>query len=58
MGKIVVGIAGWRYQPWRGVFYPAGLSQDRELAFASRALQSIELNGSFYALQKPASYAA
>jgi len=58
MGKIYIGISGWRYVPWRGVFYPKKLAQARELEFASRALPSIELNGSFYALQKPASYAA
>ncbi|QYF95532.1 DUF72 domain-containing protein [Massilia sp. PAMC28688] len=58
MGKIYIGISGWRYEPWRGVFYPDDLRQDDELAFASRQLPSIELNGSFYALQKPASYAA
>lgn len=58
MGKIYIGISGWRYVPWRGVFYPEGLKQDEELAYASRALPSIELNGSFYALQRPESYAA
>ena len=58
MGKIYIGISGWRYEPWRGVFYPEDLTQDRELEYASRALPSIELNGSFYALQKPDSYAA
>lgn len=58
MGKVYIGISGWRYPPWRGVFYPKGLRQADELAFASRALPSIELNGSFYALQRPASYAA
>lgn len=58
MGNIYIGISGWRYEPWRGVFYPEDLKQDDELAFASRALPSIELNGSFYALQKPDSYAA
>jgi uncharacterized protein YecE (DUF72 family) len=57
-GKIYIGISGWRYAPWRGVFYPAGLAQDRELAYASRHLPTIEINGSFYALQRPASYAA
>ena len=57
MGKIYIGISGWRYEPWRGVFYPDDLRQDDELAYASRALPSIELNGSFYALQKPDSYA-
>ncbi len=56
--KIYIGISGWRYEPWRGVFYPDDLKQDDELAYASRALRSIEINGSFYALQKPDSYAA
>jgi uncharacterized protein YecE (DUF72 family) len=58
MGAIYIGISGWRYQPWRGVFYPPGLVQARELDFASRQLATIEINGSFYALQRPASYAA
>jgi uncharacterized protein YecE (DUF72 family) len=58
MGKIYIGISGWRYEPWRGVFYPPELTQARELEFASRATLSIEINGSFYALQRPASYAA
>lgn len=58
MGAIYIGIAGWRYEPWRGVFYPDGLAHERELAFASQNFPSIELNGSFYALQKPATYAA
>ena len=53
---ILIGISGWRYAPWRKVFYPAGLIQKQELAFASRALPTIELNGSFYALQRPSSY--
>src|SRR6185295_17728408 len=55
--RTLIGISGWRYAPWRGVFYPKGLPQDRELEFASRALPSIELNGSFYSLQRPSSYA-
>lgn len=58
MGKIYIGISGWRYIPWRGVFYPEDLAQARELEFASRALPTIEINGSFYSLQRPASYAA
>ena len=57
MGDIRIGISGWRYPPWRGVFYPDDLPQRRELEFASRALQSIELNGSFYSLQRPQHYA-
>jgi uncharacterized protein YecE (DUF72 family) len=55
-GPFHIGISGWRYPPWRGVFYPPGLAQRRELEHASRQLASIEVNGSFYALQRPASY--
>ncbi|MDH6169891.1 uncharacterized protein YecE (DUF72 family) [Variovorax boronicumulans] len=51
-----IGISGWRYAPWRGRFYPAGLAQRRELEFASRMLPTIEINGSFYSLQRPESY--
>jgi len=53
-----VGISGWTYPPWRGVFYPKGLPQRRELEYASRRMTSIEVNGSFYALQKPESWQA
>ena len=56
MGTIRIGISGWRYEPWRGVFYPKGYAQRRELEFASRAFPTIEINGSFYSLQHPASY--
>jgi len=56
MGAIRIGISGWRYEPWRGVFYPKALAQRRELEFASRAFPTIEINGSFYSLQHPASY--
>ncbi|RYZ06160.1 MAG: DUF72 domain-containing protein [Myxococcales bacterium] len=56
--RIRVGISGWTYPPWRGVFYPPGLRQADELAFASRAFPSIELNGSFYSLMRPQSYRA
>lgn len=52
-----IGISGWRYAPWRGDFYPEKLPQKQELAFASRAVNSIEINGSFYALQTPQRYA-
>jgi uncharacterized protein YecE (DUF72 family) len=55
---IRTGISGWRYAPWRSVFYPVGLPQRRELEYASRRLTSIEVNGSFYALQRPESYQA
>src|SRR5688572_23137543 len=53
-----IGISGWTYGPWRWVFYPKGLAQKRELEFASRQLNSIEINGSFYSLQRPSSYQA
>jgi uncharacterized protein YecE (DUF72 family) len=52
-----IGISGWRYPPWRKVFYPKKLPQRLELHYASRALNSIEINGSFYSLQSPESYA-
>jgi uncharacterized protein YecE (DUF72 family) len=58
MSRVRIGISGWRYVPWRGVFYPPGLAQHRELEFASRAFDSIEINGSFYSLQTPASFRA
>jgi len=51
-----IGISGWTYPPWRGAFYPPGLPHRRELEYASRRMNSIEINGSFYALQRPASY--
>jgi uncharacterized protein YecE (DUF72 family) len=54
--RIRIGISGWRYRNWRGVFYPAGLAQRRELEFASRAFSSIEINGTFYSLQRPSSF--
>src|SRR5213080_826119 len=50
---IRVGIGGWVYEPWRGVFYPKGLPQAQELAYASRKVSSIEINGTFYGTQKP-----
>jgi uncharacterized protein YecE (DUF72 family) len=53
-----IGISGWNYPPWRKVFYPQGLRQADELAFASRTFPTIELNGSFYSLQRPSSYRA
>jgi uncharacterized protein YecE (DUF72 family) len=56
-GDIRVGISGWRYVPWRGTFYPKGLVQKNELHFASRCVNTIEINGSFYALQTPERYA-
>jgi uncharacterized protein YecE (DUF72 family) len=56
VSEIRIGISGWRYGPWRKDFYPKGLRQDDELAFASRAVNSIEINGSFYSLQTPERY--
>ena len=56
-GTIRVGIGGWTYEPWRGTFYPKGLTQKRELEHASRQLSSIEINGTFYGSQKPESFA-
>ena len=56
-GRIRIGISGWRYEPWRGVFYPQKLPQKDELAYASRRLSSIEINGSFYSMQRPEYYA-
>ena len=53
---IRVGISGWRYAGWRGVFYPAGLPQRRELEHAASRLTTIEFNGSFYSLQRPSSW--
>ena len=57
-GRAIVGISGWRYAPWRGVFYPRGLPQAQELAYAGAQFGGIELNGSFYSLQRPEDYAA
>ena len=55
---IRIGISGWTYPPWRGNFYPQGLRQTDELAYAARQFSSIEINGTFYGLQRPASFAA
>jgi uncharacterized protein YecE (DUF72 family) len=57
MADIRVGLSGWRYPGWRGDFYPEGLVQRKELAYAADRLSTIEINGSFYSLQRPASYA-
>jgi uncharacterized protein YecE (DUF72 family) len=55
-GRIRVGVGGWTYEPWRGTFYPEDLPQKRELEHASRQFTSIEINGTYYGAQKPASY--
>ena len=57
MTAIRIGISGWRYKPWRGTFYPKNLPQHAELRYASSILSTIEINGSFYSLQRPSSYA-
>jgi len=54
---IRVGVGGWTFEPWRGVFYPEGLAQKRELEFASHKLTAIEINGTYYGSQKPESFA-
>jgi uncharacterized protein YecE (DUF72 family) len=56
-GKIRCGIGGWTFEPWRGVFYPPGLSQKKELEYASRQLTAIEINGTYYSSFKPDSWA-
>jgi len=55
---IRIGISGWTYTPWRGTFYPEGLAHRLELNYAATRLNSIEINGSFYSLQRPSSYRA
>ncbi|UOX88020.1 DUF72 domain-containing protein [Amycolatopsis sp. FBCC-B4732] len=58
IAEIRIGTSGWRYPPWRGVFYPSGLAQRRELEHLSRRMNSVEINGSFYSLQRPERYRA
>jgi uncharacterized protein YecE (DUF72 family) len=55
-GRIYVGIGGWTFEPWRGVFYPQGLPHAKELSYASERLSSIEINGTFYRTQTPATF--
>ncbi len=57
VGKVRIGISGWRYAGWRGVFYPPKLPQRSELAFAAKNFNSIEINGTHYSLQKPEYFA-
>jgi uncharacterized protein YecE (DUF72 family) len=57
-GHVRIGISGWTYKPWRGVFYPQGPTQKKELAYAASLFPSIEINGTFYGLQRPSSFAA
>ena len=56
-GEIRVGIGGWTFEPWRGSFYPKGLAHAKELAYASSKLTTIEINGTFYRTQTPATFA-
>ncbi len=55
-GHIYIGIGGWTFAPWRGVFYPEKLAQSKELAYAAERLTSIEINGTYYGSQKPESF--
>jgi uncharacterized protein YecE (DUF72 family) len=55
-GEVRIGISGWTYKPWRGVFYPPKHPQKRELEYAGRAFNTIEINGTFYSLQRPSSF--
>jgi len=55
-GHIYVGIGGWTFEPWRGEFYPKGLSHAKELSYAATHLTSIEINGTFYRTQSPATF--
>jgi uncharacterized protein YecE (DUF72 family) len=55
-GQIRIGIGGWTFEPWRGAFYPKGLPHAQELSYASARLTSIEVNGTFYRTQSPATY--
>lgn len=56
-GRVRIGISGWTYPPWRGKFYPSGLAQNQELRYAASRFSSVEINGTFYSLQRPTSFA-
>jgi uncharacterized protein YecE (DUF72 family) len=56
-GTVRIGISGWTYPPWRGVFYPKGLPQARELDHATRQFDTLEINGTFYGMQRPDAFA-
>ena len=56
MAAVRIGLSGWTYPHWRGAFYPTGLVQRRELEYASRQVNSVEINGTFYSLQRPSSF--
>src|SRR6266700_6269234 len=55
-GKIRIGIGGWTFPPWGGVFYPKGLAQTKELSYAAQRLTAIEINSTYYGSQKPESF--
>ena len=55
-GNIFIGIGGWNFPPWRGVFYPEGLAQAKELSYAASKLTAIEINATYYGSQKPESF--
>ena len=55
-GNIYIGVGGWTFEPWRGVFYPEKLTQAKELSYAASKLTSIEINGTYYGSQKPESF--
>jgi uncharacterized protein YecE (DUF72 family) len=57
LGQVRIGISGWTYARWRGSFYPRGLAQKRELSYAAGTFPSIEINGTFYSLQRPETFA-
>jgi uncharacterized protein YecE (DUF72 family) len=56
-GRVRIGISGWTYAPWRAVFYPKGLAQKRELEYATSQFSSLEINGTFYGMQRPDAFA-
>ena len=58
MAQIRIGISGWTYAPWRGTFFPKGLPQKRELGYAAEHVPTIEINGTFYSMQRPSSFAS
>jgi uncharacterized protein YecE (DUF72 family) len=57
-GKVRIGVSGWRYDSWRGTFYPEDLPRAEELSHAARCFDTLEINGSFYSLRKPREYRA
>ncbi|HHY48589.1 MAG TPA: DUF72 domain-containing protein [Alphaproteobacteria bacterium] len=57
-GKIRIGVSGWTYAGWRGTFYPRGLPRQRELGYAAAHFTAVEINGTFYGLQRPAAFRA